>query len=350
MAKIRSKDTIAATGRILSDLKKKIYKPVYLLMGEEPFFIDRVCYYMNDNILTEEERSFNQLVLYGKDVSAAQVTDTARRYPMMSNQQVIIVREAQQMRDIELLETYAKNPMPSTILVLCYKGKSIDKRKGLYKAISKTGEVLETVQLYDNEVSAWVSDYLKEKKCTIDAPAIAILVEYLGNDLSKIANELDKLFTLLPENSKHITRTHIEDNIGISREYNVFELNKAITKRDTQKAFRIVQHFAKNPNDNPIVMTLSALFTHFIKILKLHLLKRKYATGNPPANEVASILGVHSFFVGEYEEAARNYPPSKTIDVIHLLREYDMRSKGRNNGAAGHGELLRELMIRILNY
>jgi DNA polymerase-3 subunit delta len=267
---------------------------------------------------------------------------------MMSAQQVIIVREAQQMKDIDMLEIYAKAPMPSTILVICYKGKSVDKRKGFYKTVAKTGEVLETAQLYDNEVAAWVATHLKEKQGTIDVEAGAILVEYLGNDLTKIVNELDKLFTLLPENDKHITRAHIEKNIGISRDYNVFELNKAISQRNIQKAFRIVQHFAKNPNDNPIVLTLGALFTHFLKILKLHLLKRKYQGATPPPGETAAALGVIPYFVRDYEEAARNYPAAKTAAIISLLREYDMRSKGRNNGAADHGELLRELVAKIL--
>ena len=347
MAKARVNSS-AETARILSDLKKKIYKPVYLLMGEEPYFIDMVSDYMAAHILTEEERSFNQLILYGKDINAVQLIETARRFPMMSAQQVIIVREAQQMKDIDLLEVYAKAPMPSTVLVICHKGKAVDKRKGFYKMVAKMGEVLETAQLYDNEVVTWVTAHLKEKQGTIEATAGAILVEYLGNDLSKIANELDKLLTLLPENNKHITREHIEKNIGISRDYNVFELNKAISQRNAQKAFRIVQHFSKNPNDNPIVLTLGALFTHFVKILKLHLLKRNYRGANPPSGEAATLLGVNPYFVRDYEEAARNYPSAKTVEVISLLREYDMRSKGRNNGTADHGELLRELVAKIL--
>jgi DNA polymerase-3 subunit delta len=348
MAKARSKEITAETGRILSDLQKKIYRPIYLLMGEEPYFIDQISDYMASHILTEEERSFNQLILYGKDINAVQLIETARRFPMMSAQQVIIVREAQQMKDIDMLEVYAKTPMPSTILAICYKGKSVDKRKGFYKTVSKTGEVLETAQLYDNEVAAWVTAHLKEKKGTIDATASAILVEYLGNDLSKIAHELDKLFTLLPEDNKHITREHIEKNIGISRDYNVFELNKALSQRNSQKAFRIVQHFSKNPNDNPVVLTLGTLFTHFLKILKFHLLKRKYQGASPPAGEMAALLGVNPYFVRDYEEAARNYSAAKTAAIISLLREYDMRSKGRNNGAADHGELLRELVAKIL--
>ncbi len=349
MAKLRAKDTQAAAVRILSDLKKKIYKPVYLLMGDEPYFIDLVSDYMANHILTPEERGFNQLVLYGKDTNAGQIIETARRYPMMSNQQVVIVREAQQLKNFEELEVYVKNPLASTILVLCLKGKTADKRKGLYKAVEKHGEVLETVQFYDNEVAEWVKNYLKEKGSSIDAVAAAVLVDHLGADLSRIANELDKLFTLLPENNKHITAEHIERNIGISREYNVFELNNAISKRDAVKALRIVDHFAKDPNDNPLVMILSTMFGHFSKILKYHLISRKYQ-GSAPPNELASALGVHPFFLKDYEAATRHYPAGKTVQVISLIREFDMRSKGWGNGAATHGELLRELVIRIVNY
>ena len=346
MAKIYAKDTIAAYERILSDLKKKVYKPVYLLMGEEPYFIDLLSDYMANNILTPEERGFNQLLLYGsKDVSVTQVIETARRYPMMSSQQVIIVREAQQLKDFESLEVYTKNPLASTILVLCFMYKSVDKRKALYKSVEKTGEVLETVQFYENEAVAWIKNYLKEKKCDITPDAAQILFEHLGADLSRIANELDKLFTLLPEGSNKITPEHIEKNIGISREYNVFELNKALNTRNMKKAMLIVEHFRKNPNEYPMVMTLSTLFGHFLKLLKLHLIQRNQPSINDYA--LASEMGVTPFFISEYKTAARNYPAGKTAEIIRLIREYDMRSKGWNNGAADHGELLRELVVRI---
>jgi DNA polymerase-3 subunit delta len=345
MAKLRTKDVIDNTERILGNLQKKIYRPVYILMGDEPYFIDRISDYMAAHILTETERSFNQLVLYGKDITAVQLIETARRFPMMGAHQVIIVREAQQMKDIEELEVYVKAPMPATILALCLKGKTVDKRKGLYKAAGKNGEVLETVSLYENEVVDWVSSYLKAKQCTIEPAAETILVEHLGIDLSKIAHEIDKLFTLLPENSKRITLAHIEENIGISREYNGFELSKALTLRDSAKAFHIVQYFAKDPNSNPLVVTMSALYSHFVKVLKLHLLNRKGALSS---NEKAAILGVNPFFIRDYEQAVLNYPQAKTVEIMALLREYDMRSKGWNNGAADHGELLRELVIKIL--
>jgi len=349
MAKVKYKDTIKNYERILADLKKKIYKPVYLLMGEEGYYIDQISNYIAQNVLTEAERSFNQLVLYGKDITVPQLIDTARRFPMMANQQVVIVREAQHLKDIEKMEPYVKQAPISTILVLCYKGKTVDKRKAFYKLVEKNGEVFETSMLYDNEIAVWVTDYLKNKGCTIDPKASVILAEFLGSDLSKITNELDKLFTLLPEGSKHVTAEHIEKNIGISKDYNSFELNSAIAKRDVLKANRIIQHFAHNPNEYPLMLTIPMLFSEFSRILKYHFLKRKMKGSYVPPGEVASELGINPFFVKDYEVAAANYPVSKTMQVISLLREYDMRSKGFGNGAAGHGELLRELVFKIMH-
>ena len=347
MAKLNAKDTLAATERMMSDLKKKIYKPIYLLMGEEPYFIDLVSDYMANNILTPEERGFNQLMLYGKDVTVPQVIDTARRYPMMSSQQVIIVREAQQLKDFESLEVYAKNPLASTILVLCFMNKTVDKRKSLYKSVEKTGGILETAQFREDETVAWIQNYLKGKNCSIMPDAAQILFDHLGADLSRIAHELDKLFTILPEGSNKITAEHIEKNIGISRNYNIYELNKALNKRNTEKAMLIVDYFRKNPpkpNENPFV----AIFGNFIKLLKLHLLQR--SNPNIDNSTLATGIGVIPFFVHEYKMAAHNYYSlGKVAEIIHLIREYDVRSKGWCNGAADSGDLLRELVVRIVN-
>ncbi|MDR3350021.1 MAG: DNA polymerase III subunit delta [Prevotellaceae bacterium] len=348
MAKIKFKDTAAACKRIRTDLKNKKYRPLYLLMGEEAYCIDQISNYIAQNVLTEAERSFDQLILYGKDTNVPQLIDTARRFPMVAGRQVVIVREAQDLKKIELLEAYIKQPPETTMLVLCYKGKTVDKRTSFYKQALKNGEVLETALLYDNELAEWITGYLKEKNCTIDIKAGALLAEHLGADLSKIANELDKLFTVLPEGSKHITAEHIEKNIGISKDYNTFELNSAISKRDVLKANRIIQHFAHNPKDYPIIVTVSTLFMEFSRILKLHFLQRK--SGNRVApGDAAAELGVHPFFVRDYEQAAAKYSLGKTLQVISLLREYDMRSKGFNNGEATHGELLRELVYKILH-
>jgi DNA polymerase-3 subunit delta len=348
MAKLKFKDTEATAKRILADLRQEKYRPVYLLMGEEGYYTDQISNYIAQNVLTEAERSFNQLILYGKDTTVPQLIDTARRFPMMASRQVVIVREAQDLKKIELLEAYVKQPPVTTLLVICYKGKAVDKRTTFYKLIAKNGEVLESVKPYDNELVTWITGYLGTKNCTIEPKASAILAEYLGADLSKITNELDKLFTLLPEGNKHITAEHIEKNIGISKDYNTFELNSAIAKRDVLTANRIIQHFAHNPNDNPIIVTISTLFMEFSRILKLHFLKRRHG-GRVEQAEAASALGIHPFFVRDYEQAVACYPLGKTLQVISLLREYDMRSKGFNNGAATHGELLRELVFKILH-
>ncbi|MDR2358915.1 MAG: DNA polymerase III subunit delta [Prevotellaceae bacterium] len=348
MAKIKFKDTVANYERILADLKNKKYRPVYLLMGEEAYYIDQIGNYIAQHVLAEAERSFNQLILYGKDTTVPQLIDTARRFPMIASRQVVIVREAQDLKKIELLEAYVKQPPETTMLVICYKGKAVDKRTLFYKQAAKHGEVLETVLPYDNELVDWITGYLKQKNCAIDPKASAILAEHLGADLSKIANELDKLFTVLPEGNRRITAEHIEKNIGISKDYNTFELNSAISKRDVLAANRIIQHFAHNPNEYPMVVTISTLFMEFSRILKLHFLKRAHG-GRVMQGDAATELGIHPFFVRDYEHAAANYSIGKTLQVISLLREYDMRSKGFNNGEASHGELLRELVFKILH-
>ncbi|MDR0582628.1 MAG: DNA polymerase III subunit delta [Prevotellaceae bacterium] len=348
MAKIKFKDTVANYERILADLKNKKYRPVYLLMGEEAYYIDQIGNYIAQHVLEEAERSFDQLILYGKDTTVPQLIDTARRFPMIAGRQVVIVREAQDLKKIELLEAYVKQPPEKTMLVLCYKGKAVDKRTSFYKQTVKNGEILETDLLYDNELVEWITGYLKQKNCAIDPKASAILAEHLGADLSKIANELDKLFTVLPKDNKCITAEHIEKNIGISKDYNTFELNNAITKRDILTANRIIQHFAHNPNEYPIVFTINMLFMEFSRILKLHFLKRA-SGGYVSPGDTAAELGINPFFVRNYEQAAAIYPMGKTLQVIALLREYDMRSKGFDNGEASHGDLLRELVFKILH-
>ncbi|MDR2361354.1 MAG: DNA polymerase III subunit delta [Prevotellaceae bacterium] len=347
MAK-KLRDVITDYQRIIADLQKKIYKPVYLLMGEEPYYIDRLSQYIAEHVLNETERSFNQQILYGKDITTPQLIDIARRFPMMSNQQVVIVREAQDLKKIELLETYLRRPPASTILVLCHKSKPVDRRTSFYKLALTGGEVFESTKPYDNEVQNWITTYLKEKGCTINPKANAMLVEFIGVDLTKITREIDKLFTLLPENNKHITAEHIEQNIGISKDYNTFELNTAIAACDTLKANRILNHFAQNPNGYPILLTITALFMEFSRILKLHFLQRR-RTGALSDREAAAELGINPFFLENYKTAAKRYSLTKTLEIISLLREYDMRSKGLRNGAATHGDLLRELVYKIMH-
>jgi DNA polymerase-3 subunit delta len=346
MAKFSGKDTIIKYNQILGDLKNKIYKPVYVLMGDEVYYIDKLSDFIANNILPENERSFNQTVIYGKDVAnISLITDTARRFPMMSNYQVIIVREAQEIKKIEELEAYVKNPLKSTILVICYKGKTVDKRTSFYKTLIKNGEVLESAQFYENEISGWISTYIKHQNFEIEPDAASILSDFLGTNLSRIVNELNKLFTVLPENRKKINSLDIEKNIGISRDYNTLELNKAISNRDVSKTYKIALHFSKNSREYPFVVTIATLFSQFSKILKYHALRQQRCDNR----DIVTVLGINPFFIKDYEIAARNYNMFQTVKIISLLREYDMKSKGFNYVAANEGELLRELINKIFN-
>ncbi len=330
--------------QIISDLKNKIYKPIYFLSGDEPYFIDLITKYISDHVLTDAEKSFNQTVLYGKDTEIHTVINTAKRFPMMANHQVVIVKEAQNIKNIDDLIHYAENPLNSTLLVINYKYKSLDKRKKLYKAINEKGILFDSKKLYDNEVPGWINAYLKNRNRSIDPGAGMLLTEYLGNDLSKIANELEKLIITLPEGEFNITNTHIEKNIGISKDYNVFELNKALTQKNVLKANRIVNYFSHNQKDNPFTMTIAMLYSFFSKTLTYHFIKNK-----SDRRSVAATLKVNPFFVGDYEKAAKAYNPKKTVEVISLLREYDLKSKGYNNVSTSHGELLKELVYKILH-
>jgi len=330
--------------QIISDLKNKIYKPIYFLSGDEPYFIDLITKYINDNVLTEAEKSFNQTVLYGKETEIHTVINSAKRFPMMANHQVIIVKEAQNIKNIDELIHYANAPLKSTLLVINYKYKTLDKRKKLYKAINESGVLYESKKLYDNEIPSWINGYLKNKKRTIDPGSGALLNEYLGNDLSKIANELDKLIITLPDGEFNINSTHIERNIGISKDYNNFELHKALTQKNVLKANRIVNYFGHNPKDNPFTLTISTLYHFYSKVLTYHFIKNK-----GDKRGVAATLKVNPYFVGDYEKAARQYNPKKTVDIISLLREYDLKSKGYNNVSTSHGELLKELVYKILH-
>lgn len=349
MAKVRSKDVVNKYNEILSELKKKIYKPVYLLMGEESYYIDEISNYIAVNVLQESEKAFNQIVLYGKDkdASAATILFAAGRPPMMSDYQVVIVKEAQGIKKIEQLLAYLKSPLKSTILVICHKEKNLDKRTQFYKEIEKKGTILETVKLYDNEIPGWIIDHVKGMGVAIEPSAANILAENIGSDLSRIAGELKKLFTLLPEGSKMITSDDIEKNIGISKEYNTFELNKAIFQKNSLKAFKIVDYFSKNPNSSPMTLTISALFMQFSKLLKFHVARYKYRGMDP--RQLATTTGIEPYFVRDYEDAAARYPAVKVVKIIELLREYDMKSKGWNNAGTSDGELMRELVFKIIN-
>jgi DNA polymerase-3 subunit delta len=329
--------------QLVADIKNKKLKPIYFLMGEEAYYIDKISDFIEVSVLAEEDRGFNQMVLYGRDVSVDDIVGNAKRYPMMAEYQVIIVKEAQDLsRTIENLAKYAENPQPTTVLVVNYKYKKIDKRKALYKTLKKTGVVYESKKLYENQVADWIRRVLSPKKYTISPKAAQMLVEFLGTDLSKINNELEKLQIILPEGTQ-ISPDHIEENIGISKDYNNFELRKAVGERNAIKAHKIVNYFADNPKDNPMVVTVLLLFNFFSQLLHFHGLKDK------SPRSVASALKINPYFVKEYITAARNFPMRKVSAVVATLREFDVKGKGVGSNAVPQGDLLKELMVRILS-
>lgn len=329
--------------QLVTDIKNKKLKPIYFLMGEEAYYIDKISDFIEASVLAEEDRGFNQMVLYGRDVSVDDIVGNAKRYPMMAEYQVIIVKEAQDLsRTIENLAKYAENPQPTTVLVVNYKYKKIDKRKALYKTLKKTGVVYESKKLYENQVADWIRRVLSPKKYTISPKAAQMLVEFLGTDLSKINNELEKLQIILPEGTQ-ISPDHIEQNIGISKDYNNFELRKAVGERNAIKAHKIVNYFADNPKDNPMVVTVLLLFNFFSQLLHFHGLKDK------SPRSVASALKINPYFVKEYITAARNFPMRKVSAVVATLREFDVKGKGVGSNAVPQGDLLKELMVRILS-
>ena len=328
--------------RILSDLKAKKFESIYFLAGEETFYMDLISDYIEENVLSEAEKGFNQTVMYGRDVSIEDIIGAAKRFPMMAEKQVIIVKEAQDLsRTIEKLASYASNPQPSTVLVLNYKYKKLDRRKALFKAIQKIGLVFESKRLYENQVADWIRRVLGGKKYQVEPKAAQMLVDFLGTDLSKINNELDKLITILPINTI-ISPDHIEANIGISKDFNNFELRKAVGEKNILKVNQIIQYFAQNPKSNPLVMTISLLNSFFTQLLIYHGLQNK------SRDHVAKSLGIKPFFVTDYVTAARNYPMRKAAQIISVLRDADVKSKGVG-ASQSHRDILKELLFKILH-
>jgi len=331
---------------ILSDLKNRKFRPVYLLHGEESYYIDAVSQYIEKNVLSEAEKSFNQTIVYGKDTDFMTIVNNAKRYPMMSDVQVVMVKEAQHLEwnkaGVDLLSTYLENPLPSTLLVFCYKYGKFDKRKKIYKLFEKNGVCLESAKMYDNKVAPWITDFARDAGHKIHPAAASLMAEYLGTDLSKVVNELEKIFLNVPSN-REITTEDVQNNIGISKDYNVFELNKALAYKDVLKANQIVDYFIANPKSNPAPVVLGALGTYFTKVLKFHYAEDK----SKPA--LSKLIGVHSFFVDEYLVAGRNYSKWKTFQVLSLLREYDLKSKGVDTASNDFGPILKELVFRIMH-
>lgn len=324
--------------RILNNIKNRNLSPIYFLMGEEPFYIDAIADYISKKVLNEAEKGFNQMVLYGKDTSIDEIVSNAKRYPMMAEHQVVIVKEAQHLsRTIEQLAVYAENPQTTTILVICYKYKKLDKRKAVHKVLAKNGVVFESKKLYDNQVADWIKRFIAGKGYQITPKASALLVEFLGTDLSKISNELEKLF-LVVDKQTEITPALIEKHIGISKDFNNFELKKAVGERDVKKATRIIIYFAQNPKDNPFVVTITLLHSFFSQLLQYH------GMNDHSPKAVAQALRVSPYFVGEYQTAARNYPMRSVSRIVSGLRKLDLKGKGVGSQNISQHDLLKELL------
>ena len=327
---------------IISSLKKKDFRPIYFLMGDESYFIDKITDYISKNILSETEKGFNQSILYGKDTTVEQIISIAKQFPIMGEKSIVIVKEAQHLKKIEGLESYLNNPVASTLLVICYKNKTLDKRKKITKELKQKAVLFESKNLYDNQIPSWIQQYLQKFEYNINPKATQLLAEFLGTNLSNISNELDKLMISIPKEVS-ITSEIIEENIGFSKDFNNFELTKALGEKNVLKTNQIANHFAKNSKENPLLVTISVLFSYFQKLLILHTLSDK------SQSNVASKLKVNPYFANDYIIGSRSYSKRKVVDIISLLRSYDLKSKGLDNYSQSQGELLRELLYRILH-
>lgn len=341
--------------QILRDIRNKVFHPVYFLMGEEPFFIDVIADYLEEQVLSEMEKEFNLSILYGKDTDIPSIISVAKRFPMMANHHLVIVREAQNVRNIdpresaknvnqenELLIRYLENPPKTSILVFCYKYKAIDGRKKVAKNVLQNGVLFESKKIYDNKLPEWIATYVSRKGYQIGPKATQMLSDHLGADLAKVTNEIQKLFISLPKGAE-ITPALIEENIGISKDFNIFELQDALGDLNKTKAYRITRYFGDNPKANPLVLTLSMLFLFFQKLMLFH-----YATDKSEKG-LASAIGVNPFLMKGYHRAARNFPPDRIERIFSYLRECDLKLKGVGNRSADAGELLKELTYKILH-
>lgn len=332
---------------ILSDLKNRKFAPFYLLHGEESYYIDQVTDYIEEHVLSEAEKGFNQTILYGKETDFVTIVNSAKRYPMMAEYQVLIIKEAQSLEwdkdaAVGVLVKYLENPLNSSIIVFDFKYSKFDKRKKAYKLFQNKGVVLESGKLYDNQIAGWISDYCKAAGYRIQSQAAALMAEYLGTNLSKVVNEIEKIF-LNTSKDKEISIDDVQKNVGISKDFNVFELNKALGYKNVYKANQIVDYFIANPKSNPPVIIFGSLATYFTKVLRYHYAEDKSQNG------LSKTIGVPYNFVDEYVAAGRNYGKWKVFRIISLLREYDLKIKGVDNPNTTPGELLRELIYRILH-
>lgn len=346
MAKGNSSSSKTQCQRILTDLKAGRVKPCYVLMGEEPFYVDLIDKYIVNNLLTPDQQGFNQFVLYGNSATAAQVLDYAKRFPMMSERQVVVVREAQQMRDLDPFTAYFKHPNPSTVLVLCFRAKMVDKRTSFWKEAAKSCEVLESSPIREGETALWIIDYLADRKLQIDRTAAMLLSDFLGTDLGRIAMELDKLQLLLPQGEQTISVSMVEQSVGVNRDFSPFALTTYLSSRNFAKIQPIAQYFGENPKTYPLVMLISIMLPHFTRVLKYHAVR--YEQPNLPASEMAAAVGVSPYFMREVESAARHYSFAQTVRIIRLLCQYDGRYKSSDRGEATDGELLMEMLCKMM--
>jgi DNA polymerase-3 subunit delta len=348
MAKTNS--TVEQYERIMKDLRSKTYKSIYVLLGNEPYFIDEISNYIAQNVLAKEEQEFNLMMLYGENTTAKQIDVAARRYPMMCERQVLIVKEAQQIKKIEELAGYVSNPLKTTMLVICLKGKALDKRTSFYKSLVKAGEVFdsESFKSYDTAIVDWIVNYLKNKNCKIDNKAATLLVEALGTELSKIVSELDRLIMSLPVGTSQITVEHVE-TLGVSKDFNSFELCSALMQKNALKVHQIINYFDKNPKNFDLPSTLGAIFSQFTKLFSYQMLRAKYKSTAIPAADLQEVIGVHPFIITkDYVPAAAKFTTSKVANIITEIRRCDMRSKGWGAANANSGDLLKELAYVIM--
>ncbi|MDX1903972.1 MAG: DNA polymerase III subunit delta [Thermonemataceae bacterium] len=333
---------------IWRDLQAKKFAPTYFLHGEEDFYIDQICSFIEENALAEHEKGFNQVIAYGKDTNMGQIVNLARRYPMMADKQVIIIKEFQELSDLrsdeahKILQKYIENPLESTILVLAHKHKLFDARKALYKSLEKNAVVLKTKKLYDNEVPKWIEKYVQSKHYQITPTATMLLAEFVGGELSRLSSEIEKIFLNLAPKST-IDEATIRKFVGQSKEYTVFDLQKALTEKDILKANKIISFFARNPKDNPIIPIISLLFQFFVKLLLVH------QSQDRNERNLAALLAVNPYFVKDYLSASQKYNLSKTVQIIHYLRIADLQSKGVESGNMQEGDILKELVFKILH-
>jgi len=326
---------------IISDWKKGSYKPLYWLEGEEEYFIDKVMKYAENSILNESETAFNLSVFYGKDADWAAVINACRRYPMFSEKQVVLLKEAQQMRDIDKLEAYIENPLTSTIFVVSYKEKKVDGRTRLAKLLKEKGVVLTTKKLYDNQLPEWTEELVESKDLTISQKALMLLVDHIGNDLSRIENEIDKIAINLGKR-KGISETDVEQYVGVSKDYNVFELQAALATKNLSKAIRIIQYFEANPKAAPIQLILPSLYGFFSKVFMI------YGLNTRDEKTIAASLGVNTFFVKDYLKATSVYNYADVEKLLLLLSDYNLKSIGINNSGAPDASLLKEMVVKMI--